>query len=396
MRIAITNPYCWPQVRRGSERLLHDLSHWLANRGHDVTVISSAPGHRRTEQDGGVHRILVPQREPLRRRNRWLNSFHLFTVQVARELLRGQFDAVFCLNYHDAFGALMARGSRTRFRLTYMMTGIAIPNMFRSVPLDGLMFAAVTRGSEGVISVSGFARDALHTHYGRPSWLLQSPTDTAPYLAQPKKVADDRLDILFVADVNEPRKGALLLARAFAIIRQTHPNATLAYSGQASPASIETIRAAVADDVSGGITFHGVGKVEELPALYAKSTVFVNPAVWEAQGMVLVEALAAGTPVVACDHGGVTDIVSDPRIGRLFAPGEVGVASNNETGLAEAILQAAVLARAPETASLCRAHAASFGFDRLGPVYEAVITGAAEIPCAGTNVRRMKQPVIVA
>lgn len=346
------------------------------------------------EQDGGVRRILTAQREPLGIRNRLLNSFHLFAMQVRTELTREPFDAVFCLNYHDAHGAIMARRAGARFRLTYMMTGISIRSMFRTRPMDGWMFATATREADAVLSVSRFARDSLRRYYGRSSELLPSPTNTAPYLAQAKVAAAGALDILFAADADEPRKGALLLARAFASIRRDNPGATLDFSGRASPETIKAIRAAVPTDVADAMTFHGLGNVEDLPALYSRATVFVNPAVWEAQGMVLVEALAAGTPVVACDHGGVTDIVSDARIGRLFPPGQIDVAASNEVGLAKAILEAAALARRPETAALCRAHAEQFSFDRLGPLFEAVINGAEETPCEDTMEYRMKQPAI--
>jgi phosphatidylinositol alpha-mannosyltransferase len=396
MRIAITNPYCWPQVRRGSERLLNDLSHWLAARGHEVTVISSSPAGPTVEQDGDVRRLLMAQREPLGWRNRWLNSFHLFAMQVRGTLLRNEFDAVFCLNYHDAHGALLARRAGARFRLVYMMTGIAIRRMFRSTPLDGVMFQAVVSGADEVISLSRFAQQAMRDNYGRDSVLLCAPTDMTPYLVQPKPPPDGRLDILFVADMNEPRKGALLLARAFSQVKARYAHATLAYSGQATEATMQAIRAAVPPDVAAAITFHGVGGVGDLPSLYAGATVFVNPAVWEAQGMVLAEALATGTPVVACDHGGPPDIVSDPRIGRLFAPGDIGVSASNADGLAAAIIDAAALARDPATESLCREHARQFSFDRLGPGYEALFARGTDIACTGNEACRMKQAVKIA
>ncbi len=396
MRIAITNPYCWPQVRRGSERLLNDLSHWLTARGHEVTVISSAPNGGRTEWDGPVRRLLMPQREPLGRRNRWVNSFHLFSLQVRRALLREKYDAVFCLNYHDAYGALLARRRGARFRLTYMMTGIAIRRMFRTTPLDGMMFRSVVRDAEEVISVSDFARKAMLTQFGRQSRLLQAPTDIHRYFETPKAPAGNRLDILFVADLNEPRKGALPLAQAFALIHADNPSATLSYSGQASEATIAAIRAAVPPSVERAITFHGVGAVDVLPGLYANATVFVNPAIWEAQGMVVVEALASGTPVVACAHGGMTDIVTDRRIGRLFDPGALGPSASNAQGLASAILEAAELARDPATAAACREHARKFSFDRLGPIYEALFRGTTDDACTGDDACRMKRRVEIA
>ena len=44
MRLAITHATCWPEVRRGSERMLSDMAGVMAARGHDVTVISTTPG----------------------------------------------------------------------------------------------------------------------------------------------------------------------------------------------------------------------------------------------------------------------------------------------------------------------------------------------------------------
>src|SRR4051794_35438828 len=125
MRVAITNPYCWPQRRRGSERLLHDLSHWLAARGHDVTVICTAPGKRLEQQDGLVRRILLPQRDPLGLHTRWCNFHHRFAFQLEDEIVRGGFDAVHCLNYHDAWGVVRARRRGARPRVVYQMVGIA-------------------------------------------------------------------------------------------------------------------------------------------------------------------------------------------------------------------------------------------------------------------------------
>ena len=48
MRIAITHPTTWPEIRRGTERFVNELADWLGRRGHEVTVLSShsGPGER--------------------------------------------------------------------------------------------------------------------------------------------------------------------------------------------------------------------------------------------------------------------------------------------------------------------------------------------------------------
>lgn len=385
MRIALTNPYCWPQVRRGSERLLHDLSHYLTRRGHAVTIISSAPGPRTIERDGDVRRILVEQRALLPWRNRWLTPFHRFGLQVRREVLDGGFDAVHCLNYHDAFGALLARRHRGGMRVVFQMAGIALRRVFRTIPHDAMMFRHVIGQADAVLTVSGFAQATLRAQFGRDSQLLPSPTDIGPYLAMPKPLPGGALQLLFVGDANEARKGAVLLARAFALLRRHHADMRLDYSGHADRGVMAAIRAAVPPADQDAITFHDVGAVADLPGLYARASVFVNPAVWEAQGMVLVEALASGTPVVGCNHAGIPDIISDPAIGRMFEPGAiVGHAATDHVALAGALAEAAELAGRPETAARCRAHAVRFGWARLGPAYESAITGLPLAACTPT------------
>ncbi len=380
LRVAITNPYCWPQVRRGSERLLHDLSHYLAGRGHDVTVIATATEGVGEAQDGAVRRIVLPRWDPPGPANRWLNHTHLLAFQVAKALRRQHFDVVHALGYFDAFGALLARRRGAAMRVIYQMVGITVRNLFRALPLDRMMFRGALRGADTVLSISAFGQAQMTQNHGRQSLLLPAPTDLAPLRATCRPPPDGRLRLLFAGDATEPRKGMLLLARALARVRAVRPDAVLVVSGRVTPSVIEAVRAAVPAESFAAIAFAGVGRVEDLPGLYARASVFVLPSAWEAQGLVLVEALATGTPVVACDQGGPPEIVSDPRIGRLFAPGPIvdGMASD-DAALAAAILGASELAEQPGTAALCRSHAEAFGWQALGPRYEAVLRGVEDV-----------------
>src|SRR5919109_2048764 len=44
VRLALVHPVFWPEVRRGSERVLHDIGRGMAERGHEVTLLTSHPG----------------------------------------------------------------------------------------------------------------------------------------------------------------------------------------------------------------------------------------------------------------------------------------------------------------------------------------------------------------
>ena len=70
MRIAFLHPTYWPEVRRGSERLVHDLASGLAGRGHEVTLITSHPGRPTVNEEDGF-RVIRNWRLPYMRPLRW-------------------------------------------------------------------------------------------------------------------------------------------------------------------------------------------------------------------------------------------------------------------------------------------------------------------------------------
>ncbi len=93
------------------------------------------------------------------------------------------------------------------------------------------------------------------------------------------------------------------------------------------------LRAKLVGDLANKVTFHGFVSRAELVDHYYDADVFVFPPIWdEAFGCTPVEAMAAGTPVVATRSGGIIETVSDNQTGFL-------VEKNDCVALAEAILK---------------------------------------------------------
>ncbi len=390
MRLAITHATCWPEIRRGSERLLADAGRVLAARGHEVTAISTTPDLPAGGEAwrGDVRYRFLPRREPpaILARSRQVTLHHLFAWSLRRALLTGGYDSVLCLGWQDAAGALAARHAGAGLRIAAMMTGIPVRAYFRRTPIDGLVYRRVLAGADAVVTISRFASERLRAEFGRTSVLLPAPVDTTPFAATSKPAPDGVARILFVGDADEPRKGALLLARAYVLARpRLGGTAELGFSGNMSPGTRAAILAALPAALHHEARFHGVGTVEDLPALLARASLVVNPAVWEALGMVLIEALAAGTPVVGCAHAGTPDIVDDARIGTLFEPGPFDRMATNADGLAEALVRGVALASLPETAMLCRARAEAFSWSGLASRYEALLAPQAACAAAGVG-----------
>jgi phosphatidylinositol alpha-mannosyltransferase len=371
LRIALTHPTAWPEVRRGSERLLHDLAAHHASAGHEVTLVTTTPAAAGADPPG-VKRLVLPRRAWAW--GRMLSFHHGFGWDLAQALREGSFDVVHTLNHHDAAAAAWARRRGARFRLVHQCTGIPRARIWRRVPVEGLLFRAAVRGADAVVVISRCAEAFLAQDYGRAGVLLPAPVATADFAGVPKPAPGSlRPRLLFTGDAAEPRKGAALLVRAFKRLRATHPDLALTFAGPTPPATAAALRT-LAGDAAACLEVIQAAP-EDLPRLYAEASVTVNPAVWEAFGMVLVESLAAGTPVVGCDHAGTRDIVTDPRVGCLFDPGPIrGHAPTDEAALAAALDGALELARAPSTAMHCRAHAQAFSWSSLGPGYNAVLT----------------------
>ena len=137
---------------------------------------------------------------------------------------------------------------------------------------------------------------------------------------QPPKPDDGELEVLFVGQAVE-RKGLPILLRAFEAVRD-HVPAKLTLVGP----SAEEIAPLLLD--SRGVT--ALGKVDDATksTLLARADVLCAPSLGgESFGMVLTEAFAHGTPVVASDIAGYRDVVRDGVDGVLVPRGDATAAA---------------------------------------------------------------------
>jgi phosphatidylinositol alpha-mannosyltransferase len=379
LNIAITSPYAWPWVRRGSERMLHDLSRFLAGRGHGVTVFASGPEDRTEDRDGIPYHLLKQRFMSTRRQ---FNDCHYFAFRLQRALDGFAPDVVFSLNYFDAYAAIRARErSGARYKVVVQVAGTPTRRFFRAIPLDAWFFHTAIRKSSATLAVSLFARGFLEREFDCHPLVLPPPVmieQFSDFAAAEAQATSPGPRILFMGDVDVPRKGARVLCQAFPRIKERHPAAQLLFVGHVSEATRRSLLgepalAGIGEDVR----FLGVGRIEELPAHYASASVTVLPAVWEAFGMVLVESLAAGTPVVGTRHGGIPDIIEGDLIGRLFDPGPFTEQTQNAPDLARALLEVLALGRTPAVVAACRARAERFSWASLGPEYERLLYSVA-------------------
>jgi glycosyltransferase involved in cell wall biosynthesis len=127
-----------------------------------------------------------------------------------------------------------------------------------------------------------------------------------------------------------------LFVRVAARLRASHPEMRFVWIGAADPSVLEAARG-----YGLGEGFLAIGHTDRVPELLPALDVFLLTSRWEGLPLVLVEAQAAGVPVVASAVNGVVDVVRDGETGLLFPSGDEGAAAAaverllNDPGLRE-------------------------------------------------------------
>jgi glycosyltransferase involved in cell wall biosynthesis len=127
--------------------------------------------------------------------------------------------------------------------------------------------------------------------------------------------------ILFVGSLIE-RKGVRFLFEAMPDVFAAHPEYRLVILGEGPQ---EAALRALAEKLGCAkrITFTGFQTQDDVKAWLQRSRLLVLPSLEEGQGVVLLEAIACGTPVVASRVDGIVDVVT-PEVGRLVPPAQPG------------------------------------------------------------------------
>jgi len=147
---------------------------------------------------------------------------------------------------------------------------------------------------------------------------------------------DGKLNILFVGRL-EKRKGLRYLLEAYGKLKWDLPNIRLIVVGPGNPDK-ESYRVISSHNLQ-DVDFVGRVSYEDLPRYYASADIFCSPATGaESFGIVLLEAMSAGKPVVASDIEGFRGIITDGEQGLL-------VQKKDSDALANAL---GALARDPE------------------------------------------------
>ncbi|MCK4548806.1 MAG: glycosyltransferase family 4 protein [Candidatus Krumholzibacteria bacterium] len=320
MKIGIVTQSYYPKPG-GVTEVVHHTATELKKLGHDVTIITTRYDGRRIKEPGIIRigrNILFPCN------GAWTNV-------TAGWRLRHQLEEIFRREKFDII--------QTHCPLVPTLPALTIVSDLSGAKLVGTFHAAAEKnglyailrplvewGAQHLdhrIAVSEPARKFVEKYFPGKYEIIPNGIDSErfhPGIAPVEGLRDGKLNILFVGRMDR-RKGLPHLFKALPLIQRAIPRLVrLILVGEGG-----LRRKVMPRPISlGGAEIMAVGRVdaELLPRYYASADIFCAPATGrESFGIVLLEAMATGIPLVASDIPGFRQVVTSGKDGILVAPG---------------------------------------------------------------------------
>lgn len=239
------------------------------------------------------------------------------------------------------------------------------------------LLSSAVRGASAAIAVSNAARQQLSKAAQGKTTVVPQGVDSAVFAPGPATVRaelTDAPDSALVAVIGrvDPVKGIDTLIEAVSQIRSRGKDLHLVIVGRSSPGNErygENLRRKAAELAPGAVRF--VGQRNDVAAILRSVDILCVPSVREPFGLIAIEAMSVGTPVVASRTDGFLDYVVDGENGLLSVPGDsADVAGRILSLLDDRQLRARLVTGARR--SVLEDHAVSARADRLIDVYRRV------------------------
>ena len=349
MRVALLAPAFFPEVRRGGERLVRELADELIRRGHEPRLITAHRGRETRSVEDGLPIVRLPRPPIEAQLRRRAFEDYISHAPLSYRALEDE-DVAHATHPPDAVAA--ARWSaRTGRPAVFTFLGLPTRTGIAQRRMRAELLVRATSECAATVAISRTAADGFRRWLGVEARVIHPSVDLSAF--RPVGERSDAPTIVCLADAGAENKRVPLLIEAFTRVRRERPDARLLLQRH------ESLRP------RDGVELIDPRGRAELAQVYSGAWVSALPSWGEAFGLVLVEALACGTPVVGSDLGAIPEVVDRDTIGRLFS-------GDDPAALATALLEALELAADPATRDACRERAADFSTEAMGAAYVAL------------------------
>ncbi|MGK5172624.1 glycosyltransferase family 4 protein [Geodermatophilus sp. CPCC 205761] len=319
MRVGLVCPYQW-DVPGGVQYHVRDLAETLRGMGHHVEVLTPA---EREESLPAEHVTWAGRTVPVPY-NGSMASVQFGPVSAARVrrwLREGHFDVV---HVHDpappSIGLLVCMIAKGPIVATFHAATIRSKWLAAWGPVIRPWLEKIS----GRIAVSDFARRVQVEHLGGDAVIIPNGVHVAAFADGPTlpglSRGVDGPTIGFLGRYDEPRKGLPVLLEAMRTVVRQHPGAQLLIAGRGDPDEVGDL---LGEDLRPQVALLGELSEEEKGAFLRSVDVYCAPnLLGESFGIILIEALAAGAPIVASDLDAFAQVLEDGSAGVLVRRGD--------------------------------------------------------------------------
>ncbi len=319
MKIALVNPFSFA-YHGGVQEHVKALYRFLKKNGHEVKVL--APRQSKQENYGEDFllfgsSIVVPGNDSR------VSLSYCFPLEIEESLNKINFDIFHFHSFLPFFPFQVLNFVKSKNIATIMTSHSNIEGSFFATVFGGvtdLVIDSFVKQMDGVISVSK-AGEKLVKNFKGPKVIIPNGIDTARFSPVVPKISEflsGKINILFVGRLDR-RKGSQFLLPAFEELRKKHKNVRLIVVGDGflKEELLGVVKRYNIEDV----IFAGEVENEKIPRYYASADIFCAPSIrGETFGIILLEAMASGVPVVTTDIEGYREVMPETYHELLVKP----------------------------------------------------------------------------
>ena len=377
LRIGIVCPYGW-DTPGGVQIHIKEQAEWLLSKGHEVSVLAPV-----TDEDGNIEPWVVSAGRPISIPYNGAVAKVIFgplaSSRVKQWIASGGFDL---LHLHEPAIPSLSLLAGWAGDGPMVATFHAATNSQKIANAIGTMLDPLIERITAKIAVSEIARQTLKDRFSTEAVVIPNGISMSKFegigtraeWALPNTIG-------FIGRFDEPRKGLSVLLDAIPKIVSEVPNLRVLVAG---PGETEDFQKQVPAHLRDRITF--LGRISELEkAQFFKSiSLYIAPNTGgESYGIILAEAMASRTPIIASDLPAFNSLLDNGKSGQLF-----------ETGNSSALASAVLKLLGDETA---RKKIAGAGYEKakifdwnavgeqILSVYEMVLVGNSKVSLASEN-----------
>ncbi len=317
MRIALCSDYFYPKIG-GITTHIEGLAKALEERGHEVVIITKKA--KFNDRQHGLNVIRV---------NSFFNTSGVLDIPQTSELEKRikEFKPD-VIHGHHAFSpiSLLSIAIGKKLGIKTVLTNHSIQFLYDFdylwKPTSYVLFPyrEYINTADRIIAVSKAAAKFISHFTSKKVKIIRNGINVNEF--SPKVKLFDGKSVLFVGRFAH-RKGIHILLEAFQKVKEEVENAHLTLVGSGYFSSIVSLLVKTLN-LSKNVSIVGQVKKEKLIEIYQNSHVFVLPSLYgESFGIVLLEAMASKTPIIASDDGGIKEIIKNRKTGFIVKKGDM-------------------------------------------------------------------------